>query len=112
MQKTKEFGIIFYAHLALILISYSSSLYLDWKFIVVGAVLLQLYYAVRGGCDLTFMEFGEDKDTTFVWYYLRKIFPRLHQKRTKLVVRFLIPILVVVTAIVIQEGLGYVPLLH
>lgn len=108
----KEFGLIFWIHLILIILSYSSFLYLDWKLIVLGIVLLQIYYIFRGGCDLTFREFGNDKDTTFVWYYLRKLFPNLNQHKTKIFVRYVFPILLIVISFYTQKILNYSPIIN
>jgi hypothetical protein len=103
----KDFGFIFWIHLLLIVASYLSFLYIDWKIILIVLLLLQGYYLLRGGCDLTFLEFGDDTRVTFVWYYLRKVFPSLHQKKTKIFVRYFIPLLILGLAFVLQEVFGY-----
>jgi len=102
-KSRKEFGIIFWTHLGLIVASYLSFLYVDWRVILLGVVVLQIYYALRGGCGLTFAEFGDDRDTTFAWYYLRKVFPRLDQKITKIFIRYVLPITLVLVAYYLQE---------
>ena len=107
----QKLGLIFWVHLFLIIISYSSFLYIDWKLILLGVLLLQIYYLLRGGCDLTFAEFGNDKDTTFVWFYLRKIFPNLNQKITKIFIRFIFPIFLILVSFYLQKIMGYVPLI-
>jgi hypothetical protein len=110
MEQTKrEFGLIFWIHLFLILFSYLSFLYIDWKIIFIGVVLLQLYYFFRGGCDLTFKEFGKDKNITFVWYYLNKIFPKLDQRKTRYFVRFFLPIALILVSAYSQVVLDFKP---
>ena len=104
MQISKrEYGGIFWIHLILIGLAYTSFLWLDWRIILAGVVLLQVYYRIRGGCDLTFAEFGDDKDTTFAWYYLRKIIPNLDQKKTKIFIRYVLPVVLAVVAFYLQE---------
>lgn len=110
-EHQKEFGLIFWTHLFLILFSYLSFLYVDWKIIFLGVVFLQIYYLLRGGCDLTFAEFGNDKDTTFVWFYLHKKFPNLNQKTTKIFIRFIFPIFLIIMSFFLQKIMGYVPLI-
>lgn len=109
IMKEKDFGLLFWLHLGLILFAYVSPLWLNWKIIVGVVVVLQLYYALRGGCDITFWEFGDDKDTTFLWYYLRKIFPTLDQKKTKFFVRIIVPALVILIALISQIVFNYHP---
>ena len=109
IMKEKDFGLLFWLHLGLILFAYVSPLWLNWKIIVGVVVVLQLYYALRGGCDITFWEFGDDKDTTFLWYYLRKIFPTLDQKKTKFFVRIIVPVLVILIALISQIVFNYHP---
>jgi len=108
----KEFGLIFWIHLILIILSYLSFLYIDWKLIFLGVALLQIYYSLRGGCDLSFAEFGDDRDTTFVWYYLRKRLPNLNQKTTKIFVRHIFPILLIVISFISQEIMNFIPLIN
>lgn len=109
----KEFGLIFWTHLLLIIVSYLSFLYIDWKIIVVGVLLLQVYYLWRGGCDLAYIQFGYDnKDITFVWYYLHKLFPNLSQKKTKIFIRYAVPICIVLLSFILQKIMGYVPLIR
>jgi hypothetical protein len=103
MQNKKDFGLIFYIHLFLIFVSYTSFLWLDWKIILISVIFLQIYYLFRGGCDLTYIEFGKDEDTTFVWYYLKKIFPNLNQKSTKIIVRYTIPFIIIFLAYLKQK---------
>ena len=57
-------------------------------------------------------EFGKDKKYTFTWYYLVKIFPNLDPKKTTLVLRYIVPILVLVLAVYLQVFVGYSPVLN
>jgi hypothetical protein len=108
-NKNKDFGLLFWIHLILILFAYFSPLWLDWKVILITAIGLQVYYSIRGGCDITFWELGNDTDTTFVWYYLKKIFPKLPQKKTKFFIRIILPILLVLISFLTQYFYLYQP---
>lgn len=107
--KNKEFGLLFWFHLLLIVLAYISPLWLDWKVILGIIVALQIYYLIRGGCDITFLELGNDTNTTFVWYYLKKIFSKLDQRKTKLFVRIIIPIILIAISFISQKTYGYRP---
>jgi len=108
-NQQKAFGIIFWLHLLIIIFAYSSPFWLDWKIIIIIIVGLQTYYWVRGGCDLTFWELGNDTNTTFVWYYLQKIFPRLNKRKTKFFIRIVLPIFLIITSFTSQVFYNYYP---
>lgn len=110
-MKKNEYGWVFWLHLFLIIASYLSFLYVDWKLILLGVLLLQIYYLLRGGCNLSFVEFGHNKDITFVWFYLNKIFPNLSQKTTKICICFILPIFLILVSFYLQKIMGYVPLI-
>lgn len=110
-ENKKEYSLIFWIHLFLIILSYLSFLYLDWKLILFGVLFLQIYYLLRGGCDLSFIEFGNDRDITFVWFHIHKIFPNLNQKTTKIFIRFIFPIFLIILSFFLQKIMGYIPLI-
>lgn len=112
MNNKKDFGPIFWLHSTLELLEWFSFLLIDWQIILALLVLLQIQYWVLGGCVLAHVELGKDKDYTFTWYYLVKIFPNLDPKRTTFVLRYVIPILVLALAIYLQIFVGYKPVLH
>lgn len=108
----KEFGLWFWLHLLLLIPAYLSPILLNWKLIIAGVFVLQIQYWIAGGCILTHMEIGADKNETFVWYYLQKIYPNLNPKITKFVVRIVVPIFLVVIAVLLQVKLGIKPLIN
>ncbi|MEI6849618.1 MAG: hypothetical protein WCK29_01135 [archaeon] len=112
MSNGKDFGPIFYLHTTLELIEWFLFLLVDWQILLSLLILLEIQYAVFGGCVLARAEFGKGKNYTFTWYYLVKIFPNLDPKKTTWVLRYIIPILVLVLAVYIQVFTGYVPVLH
>ena len=100
MQNKKDFSGIFWFHLTLLLISYSSFLWLHWKVIFLLGIILRIYRYLRGGCDITFLEFGRvsEKHQTFTGYYLKKIFPNYNQKRLNFFFDYIVPILILIFA--------------
>lgn len=107
----KEFGLWFWVHLLLLIPAYLSPLFVGWKLIIIGVVILQIQYWLVNGCILTHIEMGKDKNETFIWYYLKKIFPMLNPKTTKFVIRVIVPIFLVVVALILQTQFGFKPLI-
>jgi hypothetical protein len=112
MNNKKDFGPIFWLHSFLELLEWFSFLLIDWQILLALLVLLQIQYSILGGCILAQAELGKDKNYTFTWYYLVKIFPSLDPKKTTWVLRYIIPLLVLALAIYIQTFLGYRPVLN
>lgn len=102
----KDFGIIFWLHLILIIAAWTSPLWVDWQLILLGIVALSIQYVVIGGCYLTFKESGKDRDMTFYYYYLSKKYHRLNKRRVKIFIRYILPVLLLAIAYLIQEKLG------
>jgi hypothetical protein len=112
MNNKGDFGVIFWLHTLLELLEWFSFLLIDWQIILALLVLLQIQYSVLGGCVLAQAELGKDKNYTFTWYYLVKIFPNLDPKRTTLVLRYIVPLLILALAIYLQVVVGYTPVLN
>jgi len=107
----KDFGLVFWLHLFLIVLVWISPLWADWVFILFGIITLHIYWFIFQGCHLTKLEAGEDKDNTFYYYYLSKYFSKLNKKRVKTIVRWILPIVILLTAYYIQEFAGLIPYL-
>lgn len=105
----KEFGLWFWVHILLLIPAYLSPLYLDYRLIIAGVAILQIQYWLINGCVLTHLEMGKDKNETFIWYYLRKIYPSLNPRTTKFVIRFIAPVILVIMGILFQVKLGLKP---
>ncbi len=108
----KDFGLVFLLHFLLIVIAWTSPLWVDWELLLVGIFLLSLQYLILGGCYLTFLEAGKDPDMTFYYYYLSKEYPNLNKKKVKAFVRYILPVLLFAIAYLIQEQLGWIPLIN
>jgi hypothetical protein len=112
MIKKGDFGLIFFVHTALELLEWFSFLLVDWQIILTLLLILQIQYWVFGGCILAQAELGRDKNYTFTWYYLVKLFPNLDPKKTTWVLRYIVPTLVLGLAIYLQEFIGYTPVVN
>jgi hypothetical protein len=108
-MKENEFGFWFWVHAVLLVPAYLSPIFFDWKLIVLGVVILQIQYWLIDGCILTHLEMGKDKNETFIWYYLVKIFPTLNAKKTKFFIRIMVPIFLIIAGYIMQEYFGLHP---
>jgi|SRR3989344_3181789 len=107
----KNFGVVFWVHLVLIIFLWLSPLWADWILIVTGIIALHLYWRIFKGCHLTKLEVGNDEDNTFYFFYLSKYLPDLQKKVVKLWVRYYIPIILILIAYIIQEVYFYTPVI-
>ena len=103
---------MFWFHTTLELLEWFSFLLIDWQILLALLVLLEIQYSVLGGCILAHMELGKDKNYTFTWYYLVKIFPNLDPQKTTFVLRVIVPLLILILAIYLQMFIGYKPVLN
>ena len=74
-------------------------------------ILLSLQYAIFQGCLLTHIQFGKVRYDTFYYRYLVRIWPNVSRKKIWFAVRFVLPIVIIVTALVWQIYFEYEPLL-
>lgn len=109
----KDYGSIFWIHLLIILIAYLSPLLFSWYIILIGAILLQAIQFAMEGCFFTIKQFGKENETlTYIGYYLQKwgIIKR-NTRFTKIFIRYISKIIVVIIALVIQIIFNYKPLI-
>jgi len=66
MKQEKDFGVIFFAHLVIILIAYTSPFFFRWQLIMAGVLFLWLQQIIFQGCVLTHAQFGKDPYMTFI----------------------------------------------
>lgn len=108
----KEFGLWFWVHLSLLIPAYFSPLLVNWKLIIIGVVITQIQYWTIDGCIFTYIEMGKNKNETFVWHYLQKIYPNLNIKTTNFFIKFIAPVILITVGIVLQVKLGFKPLIR
>jgi len=107
----KEFGVLFWVHISFIMVVVISPLLFSPKVIIVGIAIMGIQFWAFDGCVLTHLEFGKDKKRTFIWYYLKKIFPNLNPKTKGIVMNFIVPVIILALAFLLQIKLGFKPLI-
>lgn len=108
----KEFGFWFWLHILILIPAYLSPILFDWWIIFIVAIILQIQYWLLGGCFLTHLELGKDKNETYLWYYLRKIFPNLSQKKMNITIRVIIPVVLIIISYILQNIFNLKPIFH
>jgi len=108
----KEFGLWFWVHLSVLILALLSPLLVDWKFIILGIIILEIQFRAIGGCVLTHWEMGKDTNQTFILHYLKKIFPNLNTQKVGFVIRVIMPIFITVMGIILQIKLGFKPYIN
>ena len=110
-KNVKLFGFMFWLHLALIILAYSSPFLISWKLITVGVFLLLIQFVVLKQCILTTAQFGREKYMTFYTIYFEKLGFRFKRKNLYIFMRYLMPFIVLVIALIWQVLFRNSPLL-
>jgi hypothetical protein len=84
------------------LLAYSTPWFLPWQFVVLIYILYLIQLLVFKQCLLTRAEFGKNGDT-FVYHYLRKIFPDISMSAVNFSLDYIIPVTLIIIAIVRQN---------
>lgn len=111
-NKRKNYNLIFWVHLILILIALFSPLLFSWQYIIIGIILLWIEYYLLGNCILTQKQFGKnDKNMTF-WYHIFLLLNKnVDKEKLKFFVRNILPIILLIISLLLQIILNYNPLL-
>ena len=93
---------MFWAHLAVIVLFYTTPFYLHWQFILIGVVLFYIQIFILGNCILTLREFTGAGTTDFHYYYLTKLGIPLNERATVFYTKYLAPLVILGMAILWQ----------
>lgn len=91
MSTKKLFGGIFWLHLILEVISFFSPILFSWYYILLAILLLSVQYFLIGGCILNKWQFGEIKNRTFIYPYLKLIGFNVSPRKTIFFMRVILP---------------------
>ena len=101
-------------HFIIMLLAYTSPLWLDWKLIVIGVILYYIQLLIFGGCLLTKAQFGRF-DASFTGYYLKLLLGKfgieVREKNIKKFLDLLAPIFIII-AIISQVNFQFKPLVN
>jgi hypothetical protein len=103
------FGPIFWLHLVLIILAYSSPFLISWWFITAGILVLWILYSVANGDIITQAQFGKDPEMTFYTPYLEKMGLKFNRRSFLIFIRYVMPFIVLAVALIWQVWLGNRP---
>jgi len=89
------------AHLFIIVFLFISPWLIPWQYILILFILFGLQLIIIKCCILSQLQFG-NKTEGYYYHYLKKILPKISQKKVNFVVKYIIPLVVIFTAYVVQ----------
>ena|SRR3989344_3983625 len=110
-MKAKDFGFLFWLHLLLLIIAYFSPLLFRWQIIAIGVLLLYVQQILIDGCFLTHFQFGRDRYMTFYYHYLTLLGFEVNKKNLKFLMAYIMPLVILIIAMVLQLIFNINPLL-
>lgn len=110
-KNIKLFGVVFWIHLFLIILAYSSPFLFDWKLILIGVIMLLLQFIILKQCVLTTAQFGDEKYMTFYTIYLEILGFKFRRKSIYIFMRYVMPFIVLIIALLYQVIFEFKPLL-
>lgn len=102
-------GVLIFFHFLIVLLAYSSPIWLDWRWVAVGIILNWLQIAFFGGCVLSILQFKENR-SFHVWYLKTLGLPVNEQKLDRFLRRYM-PFIVVAIALLVQLAFSLKPLI-
>ena len=102
-------------HLFLTVLAYLSWLWLDWRILAVLAVAHLILLEIAGGCPLAHAQFPEDKNKRFYEWWMSKLgvkFTKRNRQPIFIFMRYVMPIVIIGLAILLQIGLNFQPLVR
>ncbi len=97
----KEFGLIFWLHLIIILAVLSSPFWLSWKIILIFIFLYYFQLFFFKNCLLTKLQFNETtRDTTFYSHYLEKLGIKINKRKLRIFLDYILPWIILTISII------------
>lgn len=96
-------------HALVIVLAYSSPLWLGWRLLLVGVLLYYLQLLIFGWCILSLRQFHGQKRTFHEWY-LSKLGFTVNTQKLRFVLNYVIPPLLVLAAMALQLVLNLSPI--
>ena len=102
-------------HLILVILAYTAWIWLDYRIVIVGALLHLIMLETLNGCPLSLAQFKnhKQKDTRFYEWWMGKLGvnlsgSRLHKMR--IFMQYILPLLIIILAVIFQVAIDLEPL--
>jgi len=108
-MKEKLLNII---HLLIILVVYTAFIWADWRFLLLGVFVYWLQILIFKACVISIAQY-KNKETSFVGVYINRFLQlfgkQLPMKKIRFFLDWILPIIFLSLAYVLQHYLGIVP---
>lgn len=104
-------SVVIAVHTLIIFLLYTSPLWLGWKLILAIIVLNYLQIYLFGGCLLTIKQFKSTEITFQEWLWT-KAGLRINRRRFNRFLRWQLPFIILLAALIWQQALGVAPLIN
>lgn len=99
-------------HLLIVIFFWASWLLLDYKIVILGAVLFFLQILIFGDCVLTARQYKGNKSHSFYAYLFRKLGFKVTDKTMNFVAIYIFPFVIVALALIWQLLLKNPPFIY
>ena len=99
------------AHTVIIILLYTSPLWLGWKLIAIAIILNYIQIYIFGGCVLTIKQLKSTK-ISFQEWLLAQLGAKVNRPKFNRFLRWQLPFIILFLAIVWQELLGFAPAIN
>jgi len=110
MKNKNDFGLIFWIHLILIVLVYTSPFLFNWRLMILFVFLYYLQIIIFNGCILTEKQFGKREYMTFYHYYFTKLGLKINKRFLYYLMRWIMPLIILSVSLVLRL-LNYNPLI-
>ena len=94
------FNFTFLIHLVLEILSWASPVLFSWWIIVIGFVLMHLQFKIFGTCVLNKIQFKKHSgDSVFLYPYMKMMGFKISFEKARLLMRYIIPLILIIVAI-------------
>lgn len=105
--------LIVVGHLLLVIASYTSWLWLDYRILAILAISHLIMLETLRGCPLSHAQFPDDKDKRFYEWWMEKLgirFTKVSRHRTRIFMQYILPFVLITLALFFQIVAGLKPL--
>ncbi|MCR4284876.1 MAG: hypothetical protein NUV97_02430 [archaeon] len=105
--QTKRFGVIFWLHLIILILAWSSPFWVPWIFILAIILAYQLQIIFIGDCILTKKQFAnENEKVTFNSFLLSLFGINISKEKAETLAKYTLPMIILTLALLWQIILG------
>ena len=104
------------AHLLIVILAATSWLWVDYRVLAIVALAQFVVTGITHGCPLTHAQFTDDQDALFTEWWLAKLGVKFTTAKGKKalyrVMRYVVPVVFILLAVLLQMVFGLEPLLR